>query len=94
MYHGIVSGSSDGSAIAQRAYHAFTNVSKTIANGACRLVTGGGVTEDGTAWYDAPNEFLVPVRRLSPMIAKRFTEALQKGHPGLFKQIPADTWKR
>jgi len=50
------------------------------------LVTGGGVTEDGTAWHDAPNDFLVPVRRLSPMIAKRFAEALQKWHPDLFKQ--------
>jgi len=43
------------------------------------LVTGGGVTDDGTAWHDAPNEFLVPVKRLSPMIARRFAEALQKG---------------
>ncbi len=53
------------------------------------LVTGGGVTNDGTAWHDAPNDFLVPVRKLSPMIAGRFAEALQKGHPDLFKQIPA-----
>ncbi len=53
------------------------------------LVTGGGVTEDRTAWHDAPNEFLVPVKRLSPVIARRFAEALQKGHPDLFKQIPA-----
>jgi Zn finger protein HypA/HybF involved in hydrogenase expression len=58
------------------------------------LVTGGGVTEDGTAWHEAPNEFLVPVRRLSPMIAKRFAEALQKRHPDLFKQIPANAWNR
>ncbi len=53
------------------------------------LVTGGSVTDDGTAWHDAPNDFLVPVRKLSPMIARRFAEALQKGHPNLFKQIPA-----
>jgi Zn finger protein HypA/HybF involved in hydrogenase expression len=58
------------------------------------LVTGGGVTDDGTAWHDAPNEFLVPVRKLSPMIARRFAEALQKGHPDLFKQIPDKVWKR
>jgi hypothetical protein len=34
------------------------------------LVTGGGVTDDGTAWHDAPKDFLVPVlralRRLMP----------------------------
>ncbi len=58
------------------------------------MVTGGGVTEDGTAWHDAPNKFLVPVKKLSPMIAKRFAKALQKGHPDLFKQIPAKVWKR
>jgi hypothetical protein len=57
------------------------------------LVTGGGVTNDGTAWHEAPNDFLVPVRRLSPVIAKRFAETLQKGHPDLFKQIPAKAWK-
>ena len=58
------------------------------------LVTGGGVTEDRTAWHEAPNDFLVPVRRLSPMIARRFAEALQKSHPDLFKQIPAKAWNR
>jgi len=58
------------------------------------LVTGGGVTEDGTAWQDAPNEFLIPVKKLSPVIARRFAEALQKGHPDLFRQIPADVWSR
>jgi len=58
------------------------------------MVTGGGVTDDGTAWCDAPNKFLVPVKKLSPMIARRFAETLQKEHPDLFKQIPASVWKR
>jgi len=58
------------------------------------LVTGGGVTADGTAWHDAPKDFLVPVRKLSPMIAKRFAAALEKTHPELFAQIPADVWRR
>ena len=58
------------------------------------LVTGGGVTEDGTAWHEAPNEFLVPVRKLSRMIAKRFAAALQKDHPELFEQIPDTLWCR
>jgi len=58
------------------------------------MVTGGGVTEDARAWHDAPKDFLVPVRKLSPMIARRFEETLQKKHPDLFKQIPAKVWKR
>jgi hypothetical protein len=58
------------------------------------LVTGGGVTADGTAWHDAPKKFLVPVRKLSRMMAKRFAEALQKGHPELFEQIPDKVWRR
>ena len=58
------------------------------------LVTGGGVTADGTAWHDASKDFLVPVRKLSPMIAKRFAAALEKTHPELFAQIPADVWRR
>ena len=58
------------------------------------MVTGGGVTEDATAWHDAPKDFLVPVRKLSPMIARRFAETLQKKYPDLFKQIPTKVWKR
>jgi Zn finger protein HypA/HybF involved in hydrogenase expression len=58
------------------------------------LVTGGGVTPDGTTWHDAPKKFLVPVRKLSPMIAKRFAAALQKDHRELFEQIPDTLWRR
>jgi hypothetical protein len=58
------------------------------------LATGGGVTADGTAWRDAPKDFFVPVKKLSPMIAKRFAAALQKGHPDLFEQIPDTVWRR
>jgi len=57
-------------------------------------VTGGGVTTDGTTWCDAPNKFLVPVKKLSPMIARRFADALQKDHPDLFKQISTKIWTR
>jgi hypothetical protein len=57
-------------------------------------VTGGGVTADGTAWHEAPKDFLVPVRKLSPMIAKRLAAALQKEHPELFEQIPDTLWRR
>ena len=33
-FQGVVSGSSEGSAAAQRAYHALTNVTSTMASGA------------------------------------------------------------
>jgi len=58
------------------------------------LVTGGGVTADGTAWHAAPKKFLVPVRKLSRMIAKRFAAALQKDHPELLEQIPDKVWNQ
>jgi DNA-directed RNA polymerase subunit RPC12/RpoP len=58
------------------------------------LVTGGGVTADGTAWHEAPEDFLVPVRKLSPLIAKRFAAALRKNHPEIYHQIPEKLWRR
>jgi len=58
------------------------------------LATGGGVSDDGTAWHDAPNEFLVPVKKLSPTIAARFAKALRKDHPELYAQVPPKAWKR
>lgn len=58
------------------------------------LVTGGGISRDGTTWSDAPKDFLVPVKRLSPMISKRFSDELKKLHPELHAQVPAKTWKR
>jgi len=58
------------------------------------LVTGGGVSVNGAAWHDAPAGFLVPAKKLSPMISRRFAEALRKNHPDLFGQIPAKVWKR
>ena len=58
------------------------------------LVTGGGVSADGTAWHDAPDGFLVPVKKLSRMIAHRFAQTLKKDHPELFAQVPSRAWKR
>src|SRR5258708_10961299 len=58
------------------------------------LVTGGGVSEDGSTWHSAANRFLVPVRKLSLMIRQRFAHALQKERPSLFAQIPASVWRK
>ena len=58
------------------------------------LVTAGGVCPDGTAWQDAPDGFLVPVKKLSLLIARRFAHALRHDHPDLYAQVPPKTWKR
>lgn len=58
------------------------------------LVSGGGLGEDGTTWHKAASGFLVPVKKLSPMISRRFAEALERERPDLFAQIPAKVWKR
>ena len=58
------------------------------------LVTGGGVSEDGQTWHEAQSGFLVPVKKLSPMISQRFADVLKTERPELFSQIPAKTWKK
>ena len=58
------------------------------------LVSGGGVTADGNSWRECAPNFLVPVKKLSPLIAKRFREALSKDRPDLFASIPARVWRR
>ena len=56
------------------------------------LVTGGGVTPDGTHWHEASQRFLVPVKLLSRMIRQRFAAALRQHHPELDAQVPPSTW--
>jgi DNA-directed RNA polymerase subunit RPC12/RpoP len=58
------------------------------------LVSCGGLSEDGTTWHQAPYAFLVPVKKLSPMISQQFAQALKKERPDLFDQIPRKVWKR
>ena len=58
------------------------------------LVTGGGVSRDGTTWHEAPKNFLVPVKKLSQMINKRLAQTLEKERPDLYAQIPANVWKK
>ncbi|MEA3226485.1 MAG: transposase [Planctomycetota bacterium] len=58
------------------------------------LVTGGGVNKDGKTWHEAANDFLVPVKKLSPMISQRFADTLKKEAPDLFDQIPGKVWKK
>jgi len=58
------------------------------------LVTGGGITADGSSWKDGSRDFLVPVKKLSPMISLRFSEELKKRHPDLHALVRAKTRKR
>lgn len=62
------------------------------------LVTGGGVTVDrcnrGGDWRECAPDYLVPVKKLSRMISKKFSEALLQEHPELHSQIPKAVWKR
>ena len=62
------------------------------------LVTGGGVDGDrgdrGGDWRECSPDFLVPVKKLSRMISKKFSETLLKECPELHGQIPKAVWKR
>jgi len=58
------------------------------------LVSSGGLADDGVTWREARYRFLVPVKKLSPMISQRFAEALRKKRPDLFALIPSKVWKR
>jgi hypothetical protein len=42
------------------------------------VVTGGGLSPDGSRWVAARNSFLLPVRALSKIIRGKFLEALEK----------------
>jgi hypothetical protein len=58
------------------------------------LVSGGGLSQDGKTWHEAQPNFLVPVKKLSPMISQQFADLLRHERPDLFAQIPAKVWKR
>jgi hypothetical protein len=50
------------------------------------VVTGGGLSPDGTRWISPTNGFLLPVRALSKIIRAKFAEALDKVfHEGKLK---------
>jgi hypothetical protein len=58
------------------------------------LVSGVGTAADGSSWRKVRNNFLVPVKKLSPLVARRFRETLSKERPGLFAQIAPVVWRR
>jgi len=58
------------------------------------LVPGGGIGDDGKSLRFSGDDFLVHVGPLSKIFRAKFRDALKAKEPGLFKKIPADTWKR
>jgi ribosomal protein L37AE/L43A len=55
------------------------------------IVTGGGLTDDGR-WRSSRQDFLVPVKALSPIFRAKFRDALKQTE--LFAQIPAQVWQK
>jgi len=58
------------------------------------LVPGGGLSPDQRRWVAARHGFLLPVKPLGARYRTVFKERLQKQHPDLYKEVPAQVWKR
>ncbi len=58
------------------------------------LVTGGGVSRDGTQWVACRPGFFLPVRVLSRRLRKLFRQTLQNEHPDLFALTPPAVWRQ
>ena len=56
------------------------------------LVTGGGVSGDGLAWWPAREGFLVPMKALSRLIRGKVMAALAKKCPDL--RLPRSLWAK
>ena len=56
------------------------------------LVTGGGVSDDGSHWHPARNGFLVPVRALAKLVRGKLKAALAKRRPDLV--LPKAAWRK
>jgi len=58
------------------------------------LVPGGGLNSDGRQWVAARPNYLLPVKALGAHCRTLFQTRLQKEHPALFAQVPAQVWQR
>lgn len=56
------------------------------------LVSGGGISEDGTTWHPARRHFLLPIKALARLIRGKFRALLRRRCPDLF--IPAPLWRK
>jgi len=55
------------------------------------LIPGGGLSPDGRCWIAAPR-FLLHHQALGDHCRTLFKERLQREHPDLFPQVPAQVW--
>jgi hypothetical protein len=56
------------------------------------LVSGGGISEDGTTWQPARRAFLLPVKALARLVRGKFRALLRRKHPDLV--IPDAVWRK
>lgn len=56
------------------------------------LVTGGGVSQDGSSWHPARRNYLVPTKALAKLVRGKLKAALEKRRPDLV--VPVVVWSR
>ena len=56
------------------------------------LVSGGGVSEDGTTWHPARRNFLLPIKALARKVRGKFRALLQRACPDLV--TPDLVWRK
>jgi hypothetical protein len=57
------------------------------------IVAGGGLWADEELWLAARDDFLMPVKALSKIVAARFRDGLKKQDLPLFQAIDGSVWK-
>jgi len=55
------------------------------------LVSGGGISDDGSTWHPARRNFLVPIKALARLVRGKFRAMLQRKCPDL--GIPDAVWR-
>jgi Putative transposase/Transposase zinc-binding domain len=56
------------------------------------LVSGGGISEDGTSWHPAQRRFLLPVKALTRKVRGKFRALWQRRCPGV--AAPEVVWRK
>src|SRR6478736_4513967 len=54
------------------------------------LVSGGGISEDGSTWHPARRQFLLPIKALATLVRGKFRALLRQKCPDLV--IPDAVW--